>query len=93
MPESPLTCEEALRLVHRFLGEGPDTGEHLILREHLEGCHACNNVYLDTVGAAAALGIARRAARLQTGYLYHYAFAMLIGVALLVSWYLVTGIG
>jgi NADH-quinone oxidoreductase subunit L len=26
--------------------------------------------------------------RLQTGYLYHYAFAMLIGVVLLVTWYL-----
>jgi NADH-quinone oxidoreductase subunit L len=25
--------------------------------------------------------------RLQTGYLYHYAFAMLIGVVVLVSWY------
>ena len=31
---------------------------------------------------------ARRAVRLQTGYVYHYAFAMLIGVAALVSWYL-----
>ena len=26
--------------------------------------------------------------RIQTGYVYHYAFAMLIGVVLLVSWYL-----
>ena len=26
--------------------------------------------------------------RLQTGYVYHYAFAMLIGVVILVSWYL-----
>ena len=25
--------------------------------------------------------------RLQTGYLYHYAFAMLIGVAALFTWY------
>jgi len=32
--------------------------------------------------------LARRAGRLQTGYVYHYAFAMLIGVVLLVSWYL-----
>jgi NADH-quinone oxidoreductase subunit L len=38
--------------------------------------------------AAASVDIARRAMRLQTGYLYHYAFAMLIGVALLVTWYL-----
>lgn len=38
--------------------------------------------------AAASVEIARRAMRLQSGYLYHYAFAMLIGVALLVTWYL-----
>ena len=38
--------------------------------------------------AAASVDIARRAMRLQTGYLYHYAFAMLIGVVLLVTWYL-----
>ncbi len=29
--------------------------------------------------------------RLQTGYVYHYAFVMLIGVALFVTWYLFTG--
>jgi NADH-quinone oxidoreductase subunit L len=33
------------------------------------------------------------ASRLQTGYLYHYAFAMLIGVVALVSWYLLFQIG
>ncbi len=47
---------------------------------------------IDGVGpdgvAAAALDLARRATRLQTGYLYHYAFAMLIGVAAMVTWYL-----
>jgi NADH-quinone oxidoreductase subunit L len=36
--------------------------------------------------AASALTVARRAVRLQSGYLYHYAFAMLIGVAALVTW-------
>ena len=30
--------------------------------------------------------------RLQTGYVYHYAFVMLIGVAALVTWYLFTGV-
>ncbi len=38
--------------------------------------------------AAATLDIARRAKALQSGYLYHYAFAMLIGVAVIVSWFL-----
>ena len=34
---------------------------------------------------------AGQAGRLQTGYLYHYAFAMLIGVVALISWYLAFG--
>ena len=38
--------------------------------------------------AAATLNIARRARAMQSGYLYHYAFAMLIGVAVIVSWFL-----
>ncbi|HET6159185.1 MAG TPA: NADH-quinone oxidoreductase subunit L [Dongiaceae bacterium] len=32
--------------------------------------------------------VAKQATRLQSGYVYHYAFAMLIGVVLLVTWYL-----
>ena len=47
---------------------------------------------IDGVGpdgiAAAVKLIARRAGALQTGYLYHYAFAMLSGVVILVTWYL-----
>jgi len=38
--------------------------------------------------AAATRGLARQASRLQTGYVYHYAFVMLIGVVVLVTWYL-----
>jgi len=37
--------------------------------------------------AATVLDLARRATLLQTGYLYHYAFAMLIGIAAIVTWY------
>ncbi len=47
---------------------------------------------IDGVGpdgvAAATRQLARRAAALQSGYVYHYAFAMLIGVAAFVTWYL-----
>ena len=32
--------------------------------------------------------VARRAGQLQSGYVYHYAFAMLIGVVALLTWYL-----
>ena len=38
--------------------------------------------------AEGVYGVTQRAVRLQTGYIYHYAFAMLIGVALLVSYFM-----
>jgi NADH-quinone oxidoreductase subunit L len=38
--------------------------------------------------SAATRELAREVSRLQTGYVYHYAFAMLIGVVALVTWYL-----
>ena len=34
-----------------------------------------------------------RAVRLQTGYIYHYAFAMLVGLALLISYFMFMGGG
>jgi len=37
--------------------------------------------------------VSRRAAALQTGYLYHYAFSMLIGVVVLVTWYIIAHAG
>jgi len=39
--------------------------------------------------SARVVDVTNRVVRLQTGYVYHYAFAMLIGVAGLVTWYLV----
>ena len=43
--------------------------------------------------SARVVDVTRGVVRLQTGYVYHYAFAMLIGVAAIVTWYLVTGGG
>ncbi len=40
--------------------------------------------------SAVTVDLARRAGKLQTGYVYHYAFMMLIGVVGLVTWYLIT---
>jgi NADH-quinone oxidoreductase subunit L len=37
------------------------------------------------------LDVTRNVVRLQTGYLYHYAFAMLIGVAALITWFMFSG--
>src|SRR5580698_7563119 len=38
--------------------------------------------------SARVLDITRNAVKLQTGYLYHYAFAMLIGVAGFITWFM-----
>ena len=47
---------------------------------------------IDGVGpdgvAAATVVIAKRFSRMQSGFLYHYAFSMLIGVAVFVTWYI-----
>jgi NADH-quinone oxidoreductase subunit L len=42
--------------------------------------------------AARVIDVTNRVVRLQTGYVYHYAFAMLIGVAVIITWYLVGGV-
>lgn len=42
--------------------------------------------------SARVLDVTRNVVRLQSGYVYHYAFAMLIGVALFATWYLFGGI-
>ena len=41
--------------------------------------------------SARVLDVTRNVVRLQTGYLYHYAFAMLIGIAGLITWFMFAG--
>jgi NADH-quinone oxidoreductase subunit L len=41
--------------------------------------------------SARVLDVTRNVVRLETGYLYHYAFAMLIGVAAFVTWFMFHG--
>jgi NADH-quinone oxidoreductase subunit L len=44
-------------------------------------------------GTAAGVGrVTERVVKLQTGYLYHYAFAMLIGVAAILTWLTYNGL-
>jgi NADH-quinone oxidoreductase subunit L len=42
--------------------------------------------------AARVIDITNRVVKLQTGYIYHYAFVMLIGVALLITWFIFAGL-
>ena len=50
---------------------------------------------IDGVGpdgiALSVRNLAKRAAALQTGFVYHYAFAILLGVTALLSWVLIIG--
>ena len=41
--------------------------------------------------SARVIDITRSVVRLQTGYLYHYAFVMLIGAAALITWFMFAG--
>ena len=43
--------------------------------------------------ASRVIDITNRVVRLQTGYIYHYAFVMLIGVALLITYFIFAGGG
>ena len=38
--------------------------------------------------SARVLDVTRNVVKIQTGYLYHYAFAMLIGAAGLITWFM-----
>ena len=53
--------------------------------------HGGDQGVIDRLGpdgvALSTLATTRQAVRLQSGYVYHYAFAMLIGVMAFVSWY------
>ncbi len=41
--------------------------------------------------SARVIGAANRIVKLQTGFVYHYAFAMLLGAAFLITWYMFAG--
>ncbi|MBV1704469.1 MAG: NADH-quinone oxidoreductase subunit L [Hyphomicrobiales bacterium] len=38
------------------------------------------------------LAVSGRVVRLQSGYVYHYAFAMMLGIAAIITWYLFMGV-
>jgi len=99
MPELPDRLAAAFRPVYRFLvGKWyfDELYDALFVRPALALGRALWRGFdlgvIDRFGpdgvALATLAAARRAVRLQTGYVYHYAFAMLVGIVALLSWYL-----
>jgi len=47
--------------------------------------------FLNGVAMGIVPTLTRFAVRLQSGYLFHYAFAMLIGISFLITWFSITG--
>jgi NADH-quinone oxidoreductase subunit L len=103
-PLAPLRLARRFRGTYRFLLNKwyfDELYDALFVRPaHFIGrgfWQAGDGAIIDGVGpdgvAAATQDLARRASRLQSGYVYHYAFAMLIGVVLLISWYLFALLG
>ena len=54
--------------------------------------HTGDGTIIDGLGpdgiSARVVDVTNRVVKLQTGYLYHYAFAMLIGAAGLITWFM-----
>jgi NADH-quinone oxidoreductase subunit L len=42
--------------------------------------------------AARVIDMTGRVVKLQSGYIYHYAFAMLLGLAAVTTWYVALGV-
>jgi NADH-quinone oxidoreductase subunit L len=42
--------------------------------------------------AARVVDVTGRVVKLQSGYIYHYAFAMLVGLAAVITWYVASGV-
>ena len=42
--------------------------------------------------AARVVDVTGRVVKLQSGYIYHYAFAMLVGLAAVITWYVAWGV-
>jgi NADH-quinone oxidoreductase subunit L len=95
----PLRLAQQFRLIYLFVLNKwyfDELYERLFLRPAMvigDGLwKAGDGLLIDGLGpngvAALTRDLARQASRLQTGYLYHYAFVMLIGLAGFVTWYL-----
>jgi NADH-quinone oxidoreductase subunit L len=96
-PELPLLLKMRFAGIYKFLLNKwyfDELYDFLFVRRALDGgrwlwSRIDTNV-IDRLGpnglAFVSRAVALRSAKLQTGFLYHYAFAMLIGLLVLVSW-------
>ncbi|MBX6426150.1 MAG: NADH-quinone oxidoreductase subunit L [Variibacter sp.] len=101
-PEAPVRLAEQHALLYRFLLNKwyfDELYEVLFVRPALRLGRLLwkggDGYVIDGFGpdgvSARVIDVTRGVVRLQTGYLYHYAFAMLIGVAALITWFMFGG--
>ncbi|MGB8840255.1 MAG: NADH-quinone oxidoreductase subunit L [Aliidongia sp.] len=99
VPSIPGRIAKAFRPVYLFLLNKwyfDELYDRLFVRPLMFGGWALwkggDGLLIDGLGpdgiATVTRGLSRQASRMQTGYVYHYAFAMLIGVAAMVTYYL-----
>ncbi|PZO76763.1 MAG: NADH-quinone oxidoreductase subunit L [Mesorhizobium amorphae] len=99
-PETPVRLAESQGVLYRFLLNKwyfDELYDFLFVRPAKRIGHFLwktgDGAVIDGLGpdglAARVQDITRGVVKLQTGYLYHYAFVMLIGVAALVTWMMV----
>ena len=65
--------------------DNSDAGFQMVEKTEWLGSGISYHMGVDGISAR-VIDVTNRAVKLQSGYLYHYAFAMLIGVAGLVTW-------
>jgi NADH-quinone oxidoreductase subunit L len=98
-PDIPVALARSQNLLYKFLLNKwyfDETYDFLIVRPVLRLGRLLwkggDGFVIDGFGpdgvSARVLDVTRNVVRLQTGYLYHYAFAMLIGVAAFFTWFM-----
>ncbi len=98
-PQLPMRLAQQYRMIYLFLLNKwyfDELYDHIAVRPAMatgEGLwKGGDQTVIDGLGpngvAAMTRDLARQASRLQSGYLYHYAFVMLIGLVGFVTWYL-----
>jgi NADH-quinone oxidoreductase subunit L len=101
-PETPVNLARQFDLLYRFLLNKwyfDEIYDFLIVRSVLWLGRLLwkggDGLVIDGFGpdgiSARVLDVTRNVVRLQTGYLYHYAFAMLIGLAAFITWFMFYG--
>ena len=98
-PQFPVRLAQQFRMVYLFLLNKwyfDELYDHIAVRPAMATGDGLwkggDQTLIDGLGpngvAAMTRDLARQASRLQSGYLYHYAFVMLIGLVGFVTWYL-----